>query len=58
MPSRLVSCLALGVGAFALASGAARAQSVLEQSAEHRFQLDFHVNDAALQKMLPVGWAL
>jgi hypothetical protein len=32
------------------------AQTVLEQAAEHRFQLDFRVNDAALAKMLPAGW--
>lgn len=32
------------------------AQTVLEQAAEHRLQLDFHVNDAALAKMLPQGW--
>jgi hypothetical protein len=35
---------------------AASAQTVLEQAAEHRFQLDFRVNDAALAKMLPPGW--
>ncbi|HKA45759.1 MAG TPA: hypothetical protein VKF40_27465 [Burkholderiales bacterium] len=34
----------------------APAQTVLEQAAEHRFQLDFRVNDAALAKMLPQGW--
>src|SRR3954464_646860 len=34
----------------------AGAQTVQEQAAEHRFQLDFHVNDAALAKMLPQGW--
>ncbi|MEQ1772980.1 MAG: hypothetical protein ABL891_04270 [Burkholderiales bacterium] len=34
----------------------ASAQTVLEQAAEHRFQLDFRVNDAALAKMLPPGW--
>ena len=34
----------------------AQAQMTVEQSPEHRFQLDFHVNDAALQKMLPKGW--
>ena len=45
----------LALAALATASEA-RAQTVLEQSAEHRFQLDFHVNDAALQKMLPAGW--
>nr|ACN58793.1 hypothetical protein AKSOIL_0148 [uncultured bacterium BLR9] len=43
-------------GLFALAVLPAQAQMVLEQSPEHRFQLDFHVNDAALQKMLPKGW--
>jgi hypothetical protein len=43
-------------GLFALAALPANAQTVVEQSAEHRFQLDFHVNDAALQKMLPAGW--
>src|SRR5262249_54074508 len=31
-------------------------QTLLEQAAEHRFQLDFRVNDAALAKMLPAGW--
>ena len=35
---------------------AASAQTTLEQAAEHRLQLDFHVNDAALAKMLPSGW--
>jgi hypothetical protein len=39
-----------------LASLGASAQTVLEQAAEHRLQLDFHVNDAALAKMLPQGW--
>ena len=34
----------------------ASAQTVVEQAAEHRFQLDFRVPDAALQKMLPAGW--
>jgi hypothetical protein len=43
-------------GCMALAAAAANAQAVVEQSPEHRFQLDFHVNDAALQKMLPAGW--
>jgi hypothetical protein len=45
-------------------SGAAQAQNaapapagnVLMQSAEYRFQLDLHVNDAALAKLLPAGW--
>lgn len=32
------------------------AQTVIEQAAEHRFQIDFRVNDAALAKLLPPGW--
>jgi hypothetical protein len=47
--------VAAALAAAGLAS-AAKADTVLEQSAEHRFQLDFHVPDAALQKMLPSGW--
>ncbi len=45
----------------ALSSGAARAalaQTLLEYSAEARFQLDFHVPEAALNAMLPPGFAL
>lgn len=34
----------------------ATAQTVLEQAAEHRYQIDFRVNDAALAKLLPAGW--
>ena len=30
--------------------------TVLTQSSEYRFQLDFHVGDAALAKLLPAGW--
>jgi len=30
--------------------------TVLAQSSEYRFQMDFHVNDAALAKLLPAGW--
>jgi hypothetical protein len=41
------------VGAFAPHAGA---ETLLENSMEFRFQLDFHVNDAALQKLLPAGW--
>jgi hypothetical protein len=44
-------CLAMAAATLA------DAETMLEQSAEHRFQLDFHVPDAALQKMLPQGWA-
>ena len=34
----------------------ATAQTVVEAAAEHRFQIDFRVNEAALAKMLPAGW--
>ena len=30
--------------------------AVIAQSSEYRFQLDLHVNDAALAKLLPAGW--
>jgi hypothetical protein len=32
------------------------AETLIEQSAESRLQLDFHVPDAALQRALPAGW--
>jgi hypothetical protein len=34
----------------------ANADTLIERSAESRFQLDFHVPDAALQSALPAGW--
>jgi hypothetical protein len=34
----------------------AAAETLIEHSAESRFQLDFRVPDAALQKALPAGW--
>ena len=40
------------------AADLARAQTVLESSAEARFQLDFHVPDAALNALLPPGFTL
>lgn len=46
----------LGALALLLITQFASAQTVLEQSAEHRYQIDFKVNDAALAKMLPAGW--
>jgi hypothetical protein len=53
-PSSLTGAL---VAAFlCLAPHIASSQTVIEQAAEHRFQLDFRVNDAALAKMLPTGW--
>jgi hypothetical protein len=51
---------ALVAGTVAVAMGGtlrpASAETLIENSAEFRFQLDLHVNDAALQKMLPAGW--
>ena len=43
---------------FAGAPAATGAQTLLEYSAEARFQLDFHVPDAALAAMLPQGFTL
>ena len=40
------------------APDAAFSQTLLESSAEARFQLDFHVPDAALMAMLPPGFTL
>src|SRR5262249_29477453 len=55
--------IAWSAGGALLAAGAAGgatlpaiADTLIENSAEFRFQLDFHVNDAALQKLLPTGW--
>src|SRR4051812_76583 len=45
-----------GIAVLCAAAQLAVAQTVVEQAAEHRFQLDFRVNDAALAKMLPAGW--
>jgi hypothetical protein len=44
------------IAASLLLASHAAAQTMQEQAAEHRFQLDFRVNDAALAKLLPVGW--
>jgi hypothetical protein len=46
--SAVLTALLLPLGALA--------QTVTEQSAEHRYQLDFHVNEAALARLLPAGW--
>jgi hypothetical protein len=47
---------ALLAGALGGMAQQASAETLVENSAEFRFQLDFHVNDAALQKLLPAGW--
>src|SRR6476620_6075534 len=49
-------CAAVLFGTSLLLVQTSFAQTVIEQAAEHRLQLDFRVNDAALAKMLPNGW--
>jgi hypothetical protein len=51
-----VACLILGALACGAGPGGARAQTLLEFSAETQMQLDFHVPDAALAAMLPAGF--
>jgi hypothetical protein len=55
VPIALFTMLALPAAAQN-AAPPAPAGNVLEQSSEYRFQLDLHVNDAVLAKMLPAGW--
>src|SRR5256885_15397781 len=55
--SRRAFC-ALFLTIVAGAPAAAGAQTMLESSAEARFQLDFHVPDAALAAMPPQGFTL
>ena len=56
MTHRMAFTGALIAASLLLSTQSATAQTMLEQAAEHRFQLDFRVNDAALAKMLPAGW--
>jgi hypothetical protein len=46
----LAACALAGVATYA------SAETLVETSAETRFQLDLHVPDAALQSFLPPGW--
>src|SRR4051794_14652665 len=56
MRSRTAYARTLFAAILLLAAQFVSAQTVIETAAEHRFQLDFHVNDAALAKLLPQGW--
>jgi hypothetical protein len=56
MPRIAVSAACLMLGALACGGGQARAETLLEFSAETQMQLDFHVPDAALAAMLPAGF--
>jgi hypothetical protein len=49
-------CIMLGGLACGAAPGHARAETLVEFSAETQMQLDFHVPDAALAAMLPAGF--
>jgi hypothetical protein len=51
-----LSAALLAAGAVGTTVQTARADTLVENSAEFRFQIDYHVNDAALQKLLPAGW--
>jgi hypothetical protein len=54
MNVRISSALAFGI-ALALVQSS-HAQTMIEYSAETRFQMDYHVPDAALAAYLPSGW--
>src|SRR3984893_17492750 len=47
---------AFAIGAVALVAFPAQGETLVEYSADTRFQLDLHVPDAALAAMLPSGW--
>jgi hypothetical protein len=52
----IVRALLLAAVAVGIVGRQAAAETLIEHSAESRFQLDFHVPDAALQNALPAGW--
>ena len=55
----MTSLRPLGASVLALlliAAPSTVAQTITEWSAENRVSLSFHVNDAALQRLLPPGW--
>ena len=55
IPPRGVATL-LALGAFAAVVQQAHAQTLVESSAEARFQLDLQVPQAALMGFIPPGW--
>ena len=55
MPANVMNATALALIA-GVGFPAAKAETLLERSAETRMQLDFVVSDAALKKYLPTGW--
>lgn len=56
MNHRTTFVAALFAFILALFAPFAYAQTILEQAAEHRYQIDFRVNDVVLAKKLPAGW--
>jgi hypothetical protein len=54
LAKRVIGIAALAACVLPLAS--ARAQTLVERSAESRLQIDFAVADAAIKKVLPAGW--
>jgi hypothetical protein len=52
----LVKILFASLAGAALPVTTVSADTLVERSIEHRFQLDFHVSDRALQNLLPAGW--
>jgi hypothetical protein len=56
MPGQSRFVLAVALAASALLVRQAAAETLAENSAETRLQLDFAVNDAAVHKVLPPGW--
>src|SRR3954468_15739902 len=56
MTKKMMHASALAAVGLSALPDIAAAQTMQEQAAEHRLQLDFRVNDSALAKMLPQGW--
>ena len=57
-PTTIHAAVAVAALASILASPRALAQTVTEWSAEQRCTLSVHVDDAALQKLMPPGWTI
>src|SRR5690242_18051823 len=53
---KLLWLAALTVAAPALAQVPAPPSNIVEKSSDYRFQMDYQVNQAALNKLLPPGW--
>jgi hypothetical protein len=56
MTTAIARTLLLAGGMVGTFSHRTTAETLLEHSAESRFQLDFHVPDMALKNALPAGW--